>query len=230
MNDVKRSALWRELFEGWNRFEVVYISILLLLQVVAYVIAPDSIIGMISGLTGVLCLVYGMKGRKMTFVFGLVQTLAMTYIAWISQAYGSFLMGIIYVISQPIGWFMWGNDEAIRSFNTKQRRLIFVGAFGAWLIGWYVLSSLNGQLPYFDSINLVVSFIAQALYIFKYKENWNLWIVVNIANVLYWVILTVQFMNGQTEIGSLGATLSQVALQSALLFNSIYATRVWSRS
>lgn len=230
MNDVKRSALWRELFEGWNRFEVIYISILLLLQVVAYVIAPDSIIGMISGLTGVLCLVYGMKGRKMTFVFGLVQTLAMTYIAWISQAYGSFLMGIIYVISQPIGWFMWGNDEAIRSFNTKQRRLIFVGAFGAWLIGWYVLSSLNGQLPYFDSINLVVSFIAQALYIFKYKENWNLWIVVNIANVLYWVILTVQFMNGQTEIGSLGATLSQVALQSALLFNSIYATRVWSRS
>ena len=84
------------------------------------------------------------------------------------------------------------------------------------------------QLPYFDSINLVISMIAQVLYIFKFKENWSLWIVVNIANVLYWVILTAQFMTGQTDIGILGGCLSQVALQLALLFNSIYANKVWS--
>ncbi|HFI0504144.1 TPA: nicotinamide riboside transporter PnuC [Streptococcus suis] len=198
------------------------------MQIFAYIIAPDSIIGMISGITGVLCLVYGMKGRKITFLFGIIQCLAMTYIAFISQAYGSFAMNIIYVISQPIGWFMWGQDEAIRSFTKKQRKTIFIGAFFAWLIGWAVLAMLQGQLPYFDSINLVVSLIAQTLYIFKYRENWSLWIIVNIANVLYWIILTVQFMTGQTEIGTLGGNLSQVALQTALLFNSIYATKVWS--
>ncbi|HFI0470633.1 TPA: nicotinamide riboside transporter PnuC, partial [Streptococcus suis] len=212
----------------WKPFEVGYVAILILLQIFAYIIAPDSIIGMISGITGVLCLVYGMKGRKITFLFGIIQCLAMTYIAFISQAYGSFAMNIIYVISQPIGWFMWGQDEAIRSFTKKQRKTIFIGAFFAWLIGWAVLAMLQGQLPYFDSINLVVSLIAQTLYIFKYRENWSLWIIVNIANVLYWIILTVQFMTGQTEIGTLGGNLSQVALQTALLFNSIYATKVWS--
>ncbi|HFI0092621.1 TPA: nicotinamide riboside transporter PnuC [Streptococcus suis] len=222
------SGIMKELFSDWKPFEVGYVAILILLQIFAYIIAPDSIIGMISGITGVLCLVYGMKGRKITFLFGIIQCLAMTYIAFISQAYGSFAMNIIYVISQPIGWFMWGQDEAIRSFTQKQRKTIFIGAFFAWLIGWAVLAMLQGQLPYFDSINLVVSLIAQTLYIFKYRENWSLWIIVNIANVLYWIILTVQFMIGQTEIGTLGGNLSQVALQTALLFNSIYATKVWS--
>lgn len=106
--------------------------------------------------------------------------------------------------------------------------MIFGGAFIAWGIGWFVLATLHGQLPYFDSINFVVSIIAQTLYVMKYKENWSLWIVVNIANVIYWGILTVQTLIGATDIGSLGANMSQIALQAALLFNSIYATKVWA--
>lgn len=225
----QQSWLYRELFTGWKTFELQYISVLLLLQIIAYAIAPDTLIGMLSGLAGVICLVYGMKGRKINFIFGFIQCIAMTYIAYISQAYGAALMGVIYVISQPIGWIMWGKDEAIRSLTTRQRSAVFMGAFIAWLAGWAVLYQMEGQLPYFDSINLVISLIAQTLYICKFKENWSLWIVVNIANLLYWVILTVQFITGGTDVGSLGANLSQVALQSALLFNSIYASKMWAQ-
>ena len=57
-----------------------------------------------------------------------------------------------------------------------------------------IFAHLEGQLPYFDSINFVVSFIAQLLYILKYKENWSLLIVVNIANLAYWSILSVQMV------------------------------------
>lgn len=57
-----------------------------------------------------------------------------------------------------------------------------------------IFAHLEGQLPYFDSINFVVSLIAQLLYILKYKENWSLLIVVNIANLAYWSILSVQMV------------------------------------
>ncbi|WP_283678391.1 nicotinamide riboside transporter PnuC [Lentilactobacillus sp. Marseille-Q4993] len=228
METAHHNWWYNQLFTNWKKFEVIYVTALILLQIVVYALAPDTFIGMISGVTGVLCLIYGMKGRKISFIFGFVQCVAMTYIAWISHAYGSFAMDIVYVISQPIGWFMWGKDEAVHSFQPKTKRWLFLGAFVAWGIGWYVLSMLNGQLPYFDSINFVVSFIAQVLYVLKYQENWPLWIVVNIANVIYWGTLAVQTLTGATDIGSLGANLSQVALQAALLFNSIYATKVWS--
>lgn len=219
---------YSQLFTNWKKFEVSYISVLLLLQLIVYAIVPDSPIGMISGVAGVLCLVYGMKGRKISFIFGTIQCIAMTYIAWISHAYGSFAMDIIYVISQPIGWFMWGKNEATHSFQANTRRKIFIAAFVAWIIGWLVLSTLGGQLPYLDSINFVISLIAQLLYILKYKENWSLWIIVNIANTTYWTILTIQMIMGENSIGSLGANLSQVALQFALLFNSVYANKVWA--
>ena len=62
----------------------------------------------------------------------------------------------------------------------------------------------------------------------KYNENWSLWIFVNIANLVYWSILSIQTVTGDNTIGSLGANLSQVALQGALLFNAVYAQKVWS--
>lgn len=228
MEMESHSWLYQQLFKGWKKFEITYVLALLALQIIVYFIAPDSIIGMVSGLAGVICLVYGMKGRRITFVFGLIQCLAMTYIAWNSHAYGSFAMNIIYVISQPIGWFLWGNDEAVNSFSQSVKKKIFLGAFISWGIGWLVLANLGGQLPYFDSINLIISLIAQTLYIFKYKENWSLWIFVNIANLIYWSLLTYNVFTGATDIGTLGGCLSQVALQAALLFNSIYANKVWN--
>lgn len=41
-----------------------------------------------------------------------------------------------------------------------------------------------------------------------------------IANFLYWSILSVQMMMGDNTIGTLGANLSQVALQAAPLFST----------
>ena len=220
--------IYNQLFTNWKKFEVAYICGLLLLQFIVYAIEPDSPIGMISGVAGVLSLVLAMKGRRICFFFGIIQCVAMTYIAWISHAYGSFAMDIVYVISQPIGWFMWGRDQATKSFDKSTRHKIFAGAFAAWIVGWIVLANLEGQLPYLDSMNLVVSMIAQLLYILKYQENWSLWIFVNIANLIFWSVLTFQMMGGENEIGSMGANLSQVALQAALLFNSIYANKVWA--
>lgn len=228
MSEKKQSWLVNQLFVGWKPFEIKYVSVLLALQVIVFLLSPDSVIGMISGVAGVICLVYGMKGRKITFFFGIIQCLAMTYIAWQSHAYGSFVMNIIYVISQPIGWFLWGNDEAVHQFKPKTKQLLFIGSVIAWLIGWLVIGNFGGQLPYIDSANLVISLIAQTLYIFKYKENWSLWIFVNIANVFYWTLLAFNSWTGKSDIGSLGIYLSQIALQVALLFNSIYANKVWN--
>lgn len=228
MDATPKHGWWyNQLFTNWKKFEITYILILLALQVVVYLIAPDSWIGMVSGVAGTICLVYGMKGRRITFIFGFIQCLAMTYIAWQSHTWGTFIMDIFYVISQPIGWFMWGNDDATKKFSPQIRKYVFAAVVVAYFVGWYVIAQFNGQLPYFDSFNLVVSFIAQLLYIMKYQENWSLWIWVNIANVIYWIILAVRFKMG-VHIGTFGGDLSQVALQAALLFNSIYATKVWA--
>lgn len=227
MTVVEHGWLFNQLFTKWKKFEVIYVTILLLLQIGVYLIAPDSWVGMLSGVFGILALIYGMKGRKITFIFGFIQCVAMTYIAWQSHTLGTFVMDIIYVISQPIGWFMWGNDGATKRFSPQVRKYVFAGVVVAYFVGWYVISLFNGQLPYFDSFNLVVSFIAQLLYVLKYQENWSLWILVNIAHVIYWSTLAIRYKMG-VHIGTFGGDLSQATLEAAALFNSLYATKVWA--
>ena len=108
MENARHGWWYNQLFTNWKKFEVIYVSVLIALQVLVYLIAPDSVIGMVSGVFGTLCLVYGMKGRKISFIFGVIQCLAMTYVAWISHAYGSFAMDIFYVISTKV----WSSGEA----------------------------------------------------------------------------------------------------------------------
>lgn len=166
--------------------------------------------------------VYGMKGRNVTFVFGVLQYIAMGYIAITTHAYGSFAIDVLYVISQPIGWYFWIINHKIRAFTPQMRWVIIAISVISWLVGGIFLAHVNGQLPYLDSVNFVVSFIAQVLFIFRFQENWMLWIVVNGAGLIYWAILAYWTFNGQSGLGSLGNNVSQVALQFALLFNAIY--------
>lgn len=108
--------------------------------------------------------------------------------------------------------------------------------FGStFLPGWSWLTLLVGTLlaSLMDNChtsihyNLVVSFIAQLLYVLKYQENWSLWILVNIAHVIYWSTLAIRYKMG-VHIGTFGGDLSQGALEAAALFNSLYATKVWA--
>lgn len=223
-----KNSLAYQLFGGWSKFEILYIPSLLWLQVIAFIIAPDTRIGVISGICGVLAVVLGMKGRKLTFFFGLIQCAAMAWIAFSENAYGYFLMSLVYLISMPIGWLLWGksNDETVRHLAAKGMLFLFGFAIIAWFVCGFVLNYVGGELPYMDSLNLVIPLIAQTLYVLKYRENWILWIVVNVVAVSYWVALTMQnYLSAEP----FGASLSQVALNGALLFNSLYALWVWNR-
>lgn len=230
--EQSKKSLCYQLFGGWTNFEVFYITSLLWLQIAVFILVPDTYIGVISGFAGVLAVVLGMKGRKLNFLFGVIQCAAMAWIAYESHAYGYFLMSLVYLISMPIGFILWGKsgDESVKFLSKIQLMLLLIVAIIAWFICGFVLDQIDGQLPYFDSLNLVIPLIAQALYVFKYKENWILWIVVNVVGFCYWIFLAYQVSLGVADEGTtFGATLSQVALQGALLFNSIYALIVWNR-
>lgn len=69
MNWTER--LKEEFLSGWKPFEVAWIVIFLAAQIIAYVLAPDSPLGMISGIAGILCVVLVSKGKLATISLGL---------------------------------------------------------------------------------------------------------------------------------------------------------------
>ena len=70
MNWTER--LKEEFLSGWKPFEVAWVVIFLAAQIIAYALTPDSPLGMISGIAGILCVVLVSKGKISNYFFGLI--------------------------------------------------------------------------------------------------------------------------------------------------------------
>ncbi|EUJ37880.1 hypothetical protein BTHER_03254 [Brochothrix thermosphacta DSM 20171 = FSL F6-1036] len=70
-----------------------------------------------------------------------------------------------------------------------------------------MLDYFGSNQPYLDSITTAISVVAQILMTLRYKEQWLLWIVVNILSIILWII---------------AGNPSMVAMWVAFLFNSSY--------
>ena len=59
MLDIIKKEFW----DGYNLFERAFMMTMVLLQIMMYCIIPDSPIGMICGISGVICVVLTAKGK-----------------------------------------------------------------------------------------------------------------------------------------------------------------------
>ncbi len=72
MMNLNWQAIKDELFGGWKAFEVVWLFIFLAAQIGTYIVNPDSLVAMVSGVTGILCVVFVSKGKISNYLFGLI--------------------------------------------------------------------------------------------------------------------------------------------------------------
>jgi len=73
--------LKREFLSGWKPFEVIWLTLFVLAQIWAYIQAPDSWLAMISGISGILCVVLVSKGKISNYLFGLIFAYTYFYVA-----------------------------------------------------------------------------------------------------------------------------------------------------
>ena len=60
-----------------------------------------------------------------------------------------------------------------------------VGCFGYK----YLLDVLDGNKTLLDSMSTVISVIANTLMILRYREQWLLWIIVDVITVIMWLLV-----------------------------------------
>ena len=100
--------LKQEFVSGWKPFEVVWLALFIIAQIWAYVQTPDSWLAMISGISGILCVVLVSKGKISNYFFGLIFAYTYFYVAWGSNFLGEMNTVLyVYLPSQFIGYFMW---------------------------------------------------------------------------------------------------------------------------
>jgi len=127
-----------------------------------------------------------------------------------------------YLPLQFIGYYLWkknmdGDLVEVKGFTNRQRLGIYVGSIVA--IGGYglILQALNGNLLFFDATSTVLSVIAMLLMAARSKDQWGLWILVNIVSIYMWLTTFLKSGNG----------IAMVTMWSAYLVNSVYGYWNW---
>lgn len=180
------------------------------------------IINSLSAICGVFCVVLCATGKKSQYYFGFVNIATYIIIAMTGKYYGQVALNALYYLpTQFVGMYMWKKhmNEDVNAVKSKKMSLKQVGIYiGVTVVGvvvcHYILELLGGNQTWLDSTTLVISLVANALMVLRYKEQWALWIVVDIITVSMWV---------------LAGDMIQVSMWSIYLLNAFYGLFKWSQ-
>ncbi|AAU36800.1 MULTISPECIES: nicotinamide riboside transporter PnuC [Basfia] len=228
-------SLKDEFFGGWTKFEAFWLILFLAIQIGLFIYQPDSWIATIAAITGIICVVFVGKGKISNYLFGFISVSLYAYTSYTFKLYGEMMLNLlVYVPVQFIGFFMWrkhmtnkntlntaGVEEVIAKALTAKQWVLVILAAGLVTyayIEW--LRHLGSALPALDGVTVGVSIVAQVLMILRYREQWSLWIIVNILTISLWVGMYLE--NGETS-------LPLLTMYIMYLCNSIYGYYNWTQ-
>ena len=217
------------LFKEWTWFERIWLLLFSIVNVFLYLKWDSGLIGLISAMSGMLCVVLVAKGKISNFVFGIVNTATYAYISYGYGLYGeSMLNALFYLPTQFIGLWMWqrhrsvnkvrDEDIEIKRLNVKGWAIVIASVVVGAYAYMHVLMALDAQQVRIDSVAVVMSVVAQILLTLRYAEQWVLWILVNLLSIVLWVVTLSQ---------SGGSDYTMPVMWTAFLINSIYGWINW---
>jgi nicotinamide mononucleotide transporter len=217
--------------KDWTRFEIGWLAIFTMVNIYLFFAWEDSLIGLISSISGMLCVVLVAKGKISNYYFGIVQTATYAYIAYGYGLYGeAMLNGLFYFPVQFIGIYLWsknkteqgvkGEDITVKSLTKSGWVIAMVTVTIVTIAYGFFLKYLGGNNVWTDSATNVLSVTAQILMLKRFAEQWLLWIAVNVLSIFLW--MTALISQG-------GNDFSMLVMWSAFLVNSIYGYINWSK-
>ena len=212
---------------GWKPLELLWLGVATAVILGVAVYGRDNWISIVAALTGVWCVILTGKGKRSSFIFGVVNVVFYAWLAFMVPYYGEVMLNLLYYLPMNfVGFIAWRKHMNKESGEVIKQRLplkkgVLVYAATAAVIGIYgfVLQLMGGKLPYIDSMSTVVSVVAQVLSIKRLTEQWVLWIVVDVVTVIMWLV---NFLQG-------GETLATLAMWSVYLINAIIMFIKWNR-
>lgn len=217
----------RKLFKDWNKFEIIWLILSTIIMCILSIIWKDSLLALISGVTGILGVVLAAKGRISTYFFATINVASYAYITFNNHLYGEFMLNAFYYIPMNIlGYYLWtkhknkeSNEILCKSLKMKQLIVLLLIVLLVVVFYWRILTYIGGQLTLIDSISTVLSVIALILQILRFAEQWLLWIIVNVVSVVMWGLL----------IGKDSSAITMVVMWTSYLINSIYGYYNWKK-
>lgn len=179
---------------GWKKIEVFWLVLACSVITCLSVYWGDTLIGIISSVTGVACVVCTGKGKLSAYIFGLINSVLYAIIAYKATLYGETMLNALYYVPmQFVGFYIWNknmnsetHEVAKRHMKNKGRLILLVSILAATYIYGLVLNYLGDAMPFVDSFTTVSSVVAMIVSVKMFAEQWWIWVAVDIFSVYMW--------------------------------------------
>ena len=179
-----------------KRFDVIFLVTGLVVQVLVYWLAPTHWLSLVSGLLGITAVILCSQGNIWTFAFGFGQIITYAILCWMERFYAGIVMNVYYFATQIYGIYAWRRlqtHESViivpRSMAIKPFVLVCVAmAVVSVGVGWLLSVYTNDSQPYLDATTTIVSVVAQIMLVMAIRQQWWLWLFVDVLFVALWII------------------------------------------
>lgn len=202
MDNLKKS------FKSLNIYEwiMVWIMIIIAASVMAKSFINPSVSGnpawldvinFISAVCGVFCIFFCARASISNFGFGLINTIV--YIIYLAywKIYGTMCLEIfVYFPVNIISWFLWAKHrDGERKEITMAKRLklwqdlvILAIVLLSACICHGILVRIGGNVVWLDAFTVAIGIIATILEMYRYSEQYMLWIITDIVAVAMFIV------------------------------------------
>ncbi|WP_102275173.1 nicotinamide riboside transporter PnuC [Cytobacillus massiliigabonensis] len=220
-----------KIMKDWTIFERIWLLSFTLINVYLFFAWDDTILGLITSISGMLCVVLVAKGKVSNYYFGIIQTGTYAYIAYGYGLYGEVMLNaLFYFPLQFVGIYLWkrhtadrkikGEDIQIKVLTKKGWIGTIVSFLAIFILYGLLLKKLGGNVVWIDSATTTLSVIAQILMLRRYTQQWLFWIAVNVLSIVLWMKALI--LQGGNDV-------SMLVMWSAFLINSIYGYYNWTK-
>ncbi len=179
---------------GWKPWEILWLLFTCTVITALSIYWNDSIMGIISAVTGIAYVIFAGKGKLSAYFFGLINCVLYAIISFNAKLYGETMLNVIYYIPmQFVGFFVWSKNISAETHEVTKRHMRNSGrllialtiATATYLYG-LLLSYLGDTMPFVDSFTTVASVVAMIVSVGMYSEQWWIWLGVNAVSVYMW--------------------------------------------
>ena len=179
-------------------FDYAFLATGLLVQVATYCVVPNSPLSLVSGLLGICSVVLCSQGNILSFAFGFAQVITYTYLCIAERFYGEIAINVYYFVTMLYGVYVWrkrlnkssGESHTVQAQHLSKRMLGLISlgcTVVALAVGVLLARYTDDTQPYLDAFTTVPAIVAQLLMVMAYREQWYLWLAVDILSMVMWL-------------------------------------------
>lgn len=219
-----KTVLRQEFVNGYSTFDKLFMISMLALQIIVFVIVPDTALSIICGISGVISTVLCAKGKISFYFIGFIQTITYLVLAWQNWFLGEILENLFYLVTMVWGIFVWKKNSTVdgdgaayvdaKKLTPKMWVLSIASTVVATIITGYCLTLFNSNQAYTDAATNILAIFAQILMVKRYREQWLWWLAVDILALKLWFV---------------AGNWTMVAMYVAWTINCVYGWVNWSK-